>query len=175
MNTIVNLLLYNLVWLICVRGGNGLAWLGLLLVAGHFLLSRKRRQDALLAAAVLALGLLIDGTLNAVGFFFLGSDQFPIPLWLAVIWLALATLPNHSLAWMRGRPLLCVLFGAIGGPLAYWGGTRIGAAVFNWPLTESLILLAVIWGLLWPAIIWIGALLDTGTPHQSSSIRSISR
>lgn len=163
MNWLVNLLIYNLVWLICILGGNGLAWLGLLLVGGHFLLSPYRRQDALLATTVLGAGLLVDGVLNGIGFFSLGSSQFPIPLWLATIWLALATLPNHSLEWMKRRPLLSVLFGALGGPLAYWGGARLGAATFNWPLLDSLVVLAVVWALLWPLIMLISQLIKPGT------------
>ncbi|MBE0584688.1 MAG: DUF2878 domain-containing protein [Desulfofustis sp.] len=152
MNWLINLLIYNLVWLICVVGGNSMAWLGLVLVAGHFLISPTRRQDALLAAAVLAVGVVVDGVLSGIGFFSFIPDQFPIPLWLAVIWLALATLPNHSLGWMKRRPVLSALFGTLGGPLAYWGGARLGAATLNWPLFESLLLLAVVWGLLWPLI-----------------------
>ena len=158
MNWLVNLLIYNLVWLICVLGGNALAWLGLVLVAGHFLASPSRRRDALLAGALLAIGVIVDTTLVRIGFFSFNPDQFPIPLWLATIWLALATLPNHSLSWMKHRPVLSALFGALGGPLAYWGGVRLGAATLNWPLLESLLLLAVVWGLLWPLIMLLSTL-----------------
>ena len=158
MNWLVNLLIYNLIWLICVLGGNSLAWLGLILVAGHFLVSPSRRRDALLATVMLVIGVIVDGTLVGIGFFSFIPDQFPIPLWLATIWLALATLPNHSLSWMKARPLLSALFGALGGPLAYWGGVRLGAATLNWPLLESLLLLAVVWGLLWPLIMLLSTL-----------------
>ncbi|MCB2216322.1 DUF2878 domain-containing protein [Desulfofustis glycolicus] len=160
MNWLVNLAIYNVVWLICVLGGNSLAWLGLVLVAGHFLISPNRRRDALLATAVLTVGVMTDGILHTIGFFTFIPDQFPIPFWLAVIWLALATLPNHSLSWMKRRPVLSALFGALGGPLAYWGGARLGAATLNWPLLESLLLLAVVWGLLWPLIMLLSSLND---------------
>lgn len=165
-NWLTNLAIYNLVWLLCVLGGNRLAGVALILMALHFLLSPCRRQDALLMGMVLSIGLLVDGVLNETGFFSLGSDQFPIPLWLATIWLAMATLPNHSLSWMKGRCALSALFGALGGLLAYWGGVRFGAASFNWPLHESLILLAVVWGLLWPVVMLLST-LSFGTGRRT--------
>jgi hypothetical protein len=160
MNWLINLGIYNVAWLICVLGGNSLAWLALIVVAGHFLVSPSRRRDALLAAMVLAVGVTTDGILHTTGFFTFIPDQFPIPFWLAVIWLALATLPNHSLSWMKRRPVLSALFGALGGPLAYWGGARLGAATLNWPLLESLLLLAAVWALLWPLIMLLSTLTE---------------
>ena len=40
---------------------------------------------------------------------------------------AFGSLLNSSLTWLSGRPLLTVLLSAIGGPLSFWSGTRIGA------------------------------------------------
>jgi hypothetical protein len=45
--------------------------------------------------------------------------------------------------------LLSMLFGACGGPPAYWVGVRLGAATFHWALPSSLMLLAAVWALLW--------------------------
>lgn len=169
MNSLINLFLYNAVWLLCVTGGDRSACVALLLLAVHFLVSSCRKNDVRLAGILLVAGLLIDGTLAAVGFFSFHSPGFPIPLWLATIWLALATLPNHSLTWLKGRPLLNAVFGAIGGPLAYWGGVRLGAATFNWPLPASLLLLAAVWALIWPLVMLASD--KTGTDLFSSLIK----
>lgn len=59
---------------------------------------------------------------------------------------------HHSLAWLQNKLLLAALFGGLGGPVAYWAGTRMGAASFNWSLPSSLFLLAVVWSLMIPAI-----------------------
>ena len=106
---------------------------------------------------LLGVGLIIDGTLNLIGFFSFNRAGFPIPFWLMVIWIGLATLVHHSLAWLKGRTGLCALFGALGGPMAYWGGIRMGAAAFNWELLPSLLLLAVVWGFLWPTVMRLAA------------------
>lgn len=63
----------------------------------------------------------------------------------------------HSLAWMKKQILLSTLFGALGGPLAYWAGVRLGAATFHWPLLSSLALLAVAWAFLWTGVMAVAA------------------
>ena len=75
------------------------------------------------------------------------------------VWTTFATLPNHSLAWHKKRLGLAALLGAVGGPLAYWAGVRLGAATFNWPLLPSLLLLAAIWGILMPGVMRLSSRL----------------
>lgn len=87
---------------------------------------------------LLLMGVVVDGILNAYGYMSYNVNAKPIPIWLAVIWLALATLPHHSLSWLKGRYLISALLGLFAGPLAYWGGVRLGAAHFNQSITSSL-------------------------------------
>jgi hypothetical protein len=154
MNIFVNLIIYEIVWLLCVFAENWGALVALLLLAGHILLSPIKREDLKMMGFMLLIGVVVDGILHTIGFMSYNVAALPIPFWLAVIWLALATLPHHSLKWMKNRPLLCVIFGIIGGPLAYWGGVKAGAASFNWPLLWSLALLAAIWAILWPMVMY---------------------
>lgn len=152
---IANIALYQIVWFLCVLGGNSGGMVAFPLVLLHLFFSKKRWADVKMMALLLIAGLLIDGTLLATGFFSFTNDTgWPIPFWLAVIWLALATLVHHSLAWMRGRYLLCGLFGALGGPLAYWAGERLGAMQFHLTLFSSVVILAGIWAVLWPLVIY---------------------
>lgn len=162
MNPVLNITLYQAIWFACVLGGKAGALGSLVPIALHLGLSPRRWADLQMMGILLTAGLVIDGSLQLTGFFRFTDPALPIPLWLAVIWLALATLPHHSLAWMKGRPLLGAALGAIGGPLAYWAGVRLGAAAFSWPLLPSLLLLAVIWALLWPAVMLLAGLLHPG-------------
>jgi hypothetical protein len=170
MNPLVNIAINQAIWFLCVLWGNAGALFALPLLALNILLSRHRKADLQMIGLLLFGGVLIDGTLQAIGFFSFTSAGFPIPFWLAVVWAALAALPHHSLAWMKKRMLLSILFGAIGGPLAYWAGVRLGAATFHWPLPSSLILLALVWAILWAGVMAIAARQsvhqpgDTGAP-----------
>ena len=59
----------------------------------------------------------------------------PGPAWIATLWVAFAMTLQHSLQWLMARPLAAVLFGAIGGPLAYWGASRgFNAVAFTMPV-----------------------------------------
>ena len=164
MNILLNVILYQVVWLLCVFKENQGALAAIFLLMLHLFLSNCRYSDLRMMALLLAVGTLIDGTLYVAGFMTYNTAALPIPFWLAVVWLALATLPHHSLRWLKGRWLLSLLFGASGGPLAYWAGVKAGAAAFNLALIPSLLLLAVIWGVLWPATMYVA---DRDLPKDS--------
>ena len=165
MNLLLNIAIYQAIWFLCVLLGNLGALLSLPLLALHFLFSGKRAADARMMAILVTLGLIIDGSLRVAGVLALSGWGWPIPVWLATIWIGLATLPHHSLWWMRSRILVNILFGAIGGPLAYWGGTRLGAAAFPLSLEFSLLVLAVVWAVLWPLVMALAA--HPGSPDNS--------
>lgn len=155
MSLFINVLIYQIVWFLCVFKGDTGAFLSLILLAGHLIRSNHRREDLKMMLVLLFIGLVVDGAIRYTGYISYRVDGIPIPFWLAVIWLALAILPNHSLRWLKGRPWLSSLFAAIGGPLAYWAGVRVGSAEFSQPLMQSIGLLAVVWALLWPLVMVI--------------------
>lgn len=159
MKILANVLLYELIWILCVLGGNKGALAALPLLLGHLVLSHKKRADLQMMGFVLFVGLLIDGTLHQVGLFIFTSPGFPIPFWLMVVWLGLSITPNHSLAWLKNRPLPAALFGALGGPLAYWAGEKLGAVSFGWPLFQALLLLSVVWIFTWSLIMYFSVLI----------------
>ncbi len=155
MKILLNVALYQAVWFLCVFKENQVAFVAFFLVLLHLVFSSCRYNDLKMMAILLAVGTLIDGTLHLAGFMTYNTSALPIPLWLAVVWLALATLPHHSLKWLKDRLWLSLFFGALGGPLAYWAGVKVGAAAFGMALLPSLALLAVIWGVLWPITMYI--------------------
>lgn len=65
---------------------------------------------------------------------------------------------------MRSRLSVSILFGAIGGPLAYWGGVQIGAASFPLSLAYSLLVLAVVW----PLVMYLAGRLGVRQPDTLS-------
>ena len=151
----INICAYQAVWALCVFFGNFGALISLPILAGHLLFMPHRREDLQMMGLLLLTGCIVDGMLHFFGLISFTETNIPIPIWLMVIWLALALLPNHSLNWMKGRPMLSSAFGAIGGPLAYWAGVKAGAAEFGQALLPSILLLGLIWTLIWPAAMQI--------------------
>jgi hypothetical protein len=74
-------------------------------------------------------------------------------VWILALWLAFASTLNLSLAWMQGRYLIAMLFGASGGPLAYFGAQNIGAVTL--PSSTSYIALSVGWAVITPVLLYI--------------------
>ncbi|WZB77275.1 DUF2878 domain-containing protein [Achromobacter insuavis] len=133
-----NLLGYQLVWFSAVIGaGRGLAWPGvvsaLVFIAAQLACSVTWRADLKLAAAAMLCGCLLDGALSALGWSVYAADAWPAPRWILALWAAFALTLNHSLAYLRPRRWLACGFGAIGGPLAYWGRAGWQAVQFDAP------------------------------------------
>ncbi|HSD17885.1 MAG TPA: DUF2878 domain-containing protein [Thermomonas sp.] len=149
-----NLLGYQAAWFTAVGfAARGLAWPGMLACMGFAMIawwtSPVKRSDLRLVVTALLCGLLLDGTLAATGWLRYGAPApaLPGPAWIATLWVAFAMTLQHSLAWLMARPCVAVLFGAIGGPLAYWGASRgFNAVVFTMPVHATL-LLAVGWAI----------------------------
>lgn len=143
-----NLLGYQAAWFIAVGfAARGLAWPGILACLGFaaisWWISPMRRSDLRLVGAALACGLLLDGVLAATGWLDYAAPlpALPGPAWIATLWVAFAMTLQHSLQWLLARPLAAVLFGAIGGPLAYWGAARgFDAVAFAAPAHATLAL-----------------------------------
>ena len=159
MKLYVNALAYQAVWFSAILWGNLGAVAGCLILLILLTTSEHKREDLKMIGFLMFLGLLVDGTLQQVGFFTFRNPGWPIPFWLLIIWLGLAMTIHHSLSWFKDKLLLAALFGGLGGPAAYWAGTRMGAASFNWSLEISLLVLAIIWSLIFPTIMLFSALL----------------
>jgi hypothetical protein len=73
------------------------------------------------------------------------------PLWMVALWAAFSTTLNVSLRALRRRYMLCALLGAVGAPLAYHAGARLGA--LQWVHeAPALLLIAVTWALATPLL-----------------------
>lgn len=132
----VNVLLFQLGWFACVLGAaHGLPWLGVgaaaPIVAWHVARAvRPRRELALIAVAVL-IGALFETLLAQSGWLRFDDAGMLIagtaPVWMVALWALFATTLNVSMRALRSRWVVAVLLGAVGAPLAYWGGARLGA------------------------------------------------
>jgi hypothetical protein len=154
MTTLINIAAYQLAWFACVLGAaNQLAWLGtaiaVLLVGWHVLRAEDRGTQLRLLAVALVLGLFVDSVLVSSGAVQFSTGMFNdylAPHWMLALWLAFATTLTVSLNWLMTKPLWSIVFGAAGGPLAYYGGMKLGA--MNIPsLLDGLLLIGALWAL----------------------------
>jgi len=107
----------------------------------------------MIAAVVLGIG--VEWFHSGVGVLdFLGHQAgSPPPIWILGLWLQFATTLHFSLGWLSKRYPLAALLGLIGGPLAFLGGERLGAATFGDPRALSLGLIALAWAIALPVLV----------------------
>jgi hypothetical protein len=155
---------YQLVWFAAVIGAeHGLAWpgvVGMLIYATCQLgLLRDYRTHLTLMAAALVMGCIVDGGLAYTGLARYGapwpSSMFA-PIWILALWMTFSLTFTISLAYLQKRLWIAVLFGAIGGPLAYLSASRgFHVVTFADPGWRGLLGLGIGWGLATPALAWL--------------------
>ena len=159
---LLNFVFFQAGWLAVVLLGAGqLHWLGLLVVAAvvawHLVTSPAPQAEAQLVLFALGIGLVWENLLTLAGIVVYPYGQLSggfAPVWIIAMWAMLATTLNLSLRWLHGRFLLASVFGAIGGPLAFLAGERLGAVVFP-DVTLAMLVLGVGWGLLFTLLVML--------------------
>jgi hypothetical protein len=168
---LANFILFQVGWFACVLGGaNDRPWLGtsiaLAIVVWHVGRSPRPRAETILVLAAAGIGAVADTLPVAADWVRYASGTVvpgTAPVWLVAMWMLFATTLNVSLRWLRRYPLAAIALGALGGPLAYWGGARLGAMEFVAPVAAT-VALAIGWAVLTPLLVWLARRFDGYAP-----------
>ena len=163
---ITNFILFQLAWFICVLGAAYnqtyfALMISVIILLVHFALIKKRLLELKLILAAGIFGLLFDGVLLNFDLVIYNDPGLPYPItpiWIVMLWMIFAMTLNHSLAWLSQKYYLSILFGAIGGPLAYIAGEKLGAITLL--SSNSIIMLCVGWALITPVLLIIANKLN---------------
>ncbi len=177
MNIWANAVGYQIVWFSAVIGaGRGSWWPGVAAAAAfvvlHLALHRQtlgqRAIDVRLMFVAIACGLIMDGGLARSGLADYAADPLALPLggpplWILSIWASFALTLRHSMTFLLGRPLIAMLLGAIGGPLAYLGAARgWNAIVFAEPRWMAIAALIIGWAIAIPLLTTLASRWSSG-------------
>lgn len=165
--TIINFIGFQIGWFACVLGGAyGMPLLGPLLaipiMAWHFSQAHDWPKELSLIIIIALTGSLFDQFLLWLGWIQYPASSLPswlLPVWMTTLWVMFSSTLNVSLRWMRGRYVIGFIFGMIGGPVAYLAGQKLGAMALI-SQTNVLIVLAVGWSLMMPAMLWLSSIFD---------------
>jgi len=171
MNIVINMLLFQAGWFACVLGAaTGRPWIGAIaataIVAWHLARAMRPMREFALVGAAVAAGAVFETLLVQSGW--VRFDQGVLlagtaPYWMVALWANFATTLNVSLRALRPYPWLAALFGAIGGPTAYWAGAGLGAMEFV-AVGLALAAIGAGWALLAPALFGAARRLDGYAP-----------
>ena len=151
----VKSLIFNALWFQC-------CWIGavvlqnyvilLTLLAVHFMwfvqFSKAELKATLCCAGI---GIVIDQLLTHNQLFIFATPW--IPAWLALLWWCFCCSIGHSLQFLRGRMLICSVFGGIGGAASYYAGSKLGAVDFYYTELTSVLVIGVVWAFLCPILV----------------------
>ena len=171
-----NFVLFQLGWFACIIGAanHQVFWpvvITLIYLTIHIARSNQPSLEMGLLFKATLYGVSADSLVSLSGFLIF-EDAWPSsylsPVWMWVLWALVASTINGSLSWLRGRPILAAVLGAIAGPMSYEAGIRMGAGAWG-PQGQvgGLILLAIVWGAAMPLFLYwdrVRAVLDKNQP-----------
>ena len=164
---LANFAVFEAAWFACILGvSHGRPAWGTAAVAAaiawHVAISARPATELALAAILGAIGLVAESLVVAQGNVVYPAGQ-PVawlaPYWIVALWAELAIALNVTLRWLKRRPLLAGVLGAVAGPLSFLGGVRLGGARFV-DEPAALVTLAGMWALLLPLVMWISDRFD---------------
>lgn len=163
-SVLVNAVGFQAGWFACVLGAaHGRVAIGsavaAALLALHVAFSDDRRAELRLIAAAVGVGAVWDSTLSAIGWVVYREGEWlagAAPGWILLLWALFAATLRHSMRWLQGQWLLAALFGAVGGPLSFLAGVRLGAAELPDPQV-ALVALALGWTVWVPLLVALAA------------------
>jgi hypothetical protein len=175
---LVNAVVYQCVWFACVLGAaSGHRYAGYL-AAGAALLwhlwgATRPAQALRLVALAAAIGAVFETLLMASGWARMAPDALLwgfTPLWMVALWGSFATTLNVSLRRMRERPLLLAAIAAVGAPLAYQAGVKLGALQWVEPV-PALLFIGAGWALATPLLLAAARRFDGFRPAAAAGVR----
>jgi hypothetical protein len=162
---LVSFIAFQLCWLACVGGAaRGFPWLGPVAVAAFIAVHLRtipsgpeRSRHAWVLGLAGALGYAADSALVLGGVLTFPPHAvlgWPSTVWMVALWVLQAATLRGVMSWMQGRFTLAAVLGAVGGPMAYLAGERMGAAALGPSHAVALGLIAVEWAFAMPLLVW---------------------
>tara|TARA_R110002124_G_scaffold116513_1_gene273064 strand:- start:1978 stop:2559 length:582 start_codon:yes stop_codon:yes gene_type:complete len=148
----INLTGFQLIWWLSVLLGNSAVPVVLLLLVLHLTFHRQPLLEARVLLVCAILGFTVDALLTLGGVFIFNQGSSLPPVWLVLLWLGFAATLRQCLRFFSRRHLLSAVVGSVAGTLTYWAAINLGAADFGFDVVPSLMLLAVVWMGLFPAL-----------------------
>lgn len=151
--SLLNYAFYQAGWFACVLGAahhrplTGFI-IAAALLGAHLALSNHRRRDGGRVVIAVIVGAAFEALQLWAGTYRFSSGVILAalpPPWLLAMWAQMATTFDFSLRPIVTRPAASALFGAVGGPLAFLAGDRLGAVTLQRPLAPGLLLISVSW------------------------------
>lgn len=154
----VNLVGFQMVWWLSILGRDATQSIIFLLLVIHLMLHSRPRHELKVVFACGILGYAIDSALTFAGVFVFqehGRGVYLPPIWLLLLWFGFAATLRQSLVFFTDKLPLAAACGAVAGSLTYLAAANLGAVSFGYSMQTTAYLLAAIWAILFPVLLWL--------------------
>ena len=164
---LTNVVLFQVGWFACVlSGAASFPMAGVLIALGimafHLWKAGVPQAELKLLLIAMGIGAVWDSFLVMQGLLEYTSGTLTTntaPVWIVAMWGLFASTMNVSMRWLKGRYLVAAILGGVAGPLAYYGGSKLGGLTFL-NLDLGLIYLAIGWAVFTPVLVKLGEHFD---------------
>lgn len=158
----INFISFQIGWFSCVlMAANNKPEVGVLitlfLVALHVFITSNKMNTIVFLLSVTLIGSVWDSVLTQQKILVYSSGmivEYLAPIWIMTMWLIFATTLSVTFKWLYRRYWMAIALGAIFGPLAYLGGSALGAVTIP-DMLVAMVSLSLGWALLMPLLIWL--------------------
>ena len=164
---LLNALLFQEQWLICVQADNQLALISFTIVLLlHINVFNIESKEIALIVFFTLVGIIVESLAATLGLIEFphqneitagGHAIFIVPLWLIIMWANFATTLCHCLAWLQSRIALTFLLTLIFIPLNYFLGAKISGSTYLVSPHIFLMYETALWLVLLPLGLWFSA------------------
>lgn len=172
---VISFVVLQVSWFACVLGAaRGYPWIGpvvvLVVLTVHVGKQPAPARELVILGISAVVGFLIDTAFLRFGVVRIPSSMLSPP-WLVALWpnFISTTAKSGLLRSLPRRPLLAGLLGAVGGPLAYDSGARLGAIELGDHRVAALAIVGVVWGAVVPALAVMRQRVSGSVPVSTAS------
>jgi hypothetical protein len=156
-NTLKNIIGFNISWLGLVYFGNNFIPVASLFLLIHLFFISKIKNELLFVIAASLIGIIVDSIFLHLGFFVF-EGELGLPMWLIMLWGCFAATLCHSLQFIDSSFWFKILAGLIA-PFSYFSGSQLGVVEFGHPWLITYLILALIWPLIFIVFFSLKSLL----------------
>ena len=156
---LLDALVFQIAWLICVLGGVTLALiitLANLVLHLHWLQANRSFAFRWLVYILICslIGIGIDQLAIYAGFFIFQDSQL-VPIWLMCLWLNFMMTLHFSLYWLEKSWWATSLIGGVGGAYSYFVGEHLGQVILPYHWSLDALFLFISWAVLLPLFVYL--------------------
>ena len=166
---LINILSIYIYWVACYWGSaNNSFYLGptiaILYFIFHFSVISEKRKEFKFLVYCLVVGFIFESILYYSGLIeyngLLIQQYSIVPFWVLILWMGFSLTMFHSFKWIIGRYKIALIISCLFAPLIYLSANRLGSISFTISISNMYLILAFMWSLCFPLLIYIATKLN---------------